>query len=399
MPRPAGRTDGQETRAPRATGVLRGGGFAIAVALGAVAVWLIVTSTTQKRLELGVLAGLWGLLLGAFCAFGTRRGQRDELAVPVAGGQELTVRGVGYVERADESAARRHFEARLEQMLRQEIQTTLGREIASLREEVASLRNDLLEKVGGQLRLERIETTRVIGSDIEALQREIDQLKNGRPVVDASGPITRTIPRIIEPAQPVQQAPARVQQSPVQQSPVVQPAVVQPAVLQAEPARQQPVTQPVQPEPAARPAQPQPVQEQEASDQQPPARPVQRQPVQEPAQPVQQQAQEQSPVDGGDFFADLPRLRPFTDFELDPVLPSASATDGADTGGQGSAASAEAEDQRPPLRAPRRPESGPAAAGRHGRSDDAGSGGGRRRRAADDEDNVLARILARENAR
>jgi len=178
MLRPAGRPDGQETRAPRAAVVLRGAGFALAVALGAVAVWLIVTSTTQKRLELGVLAGLWGLLLGAFCAFGTRRGQRDELATPMPGsGQELALRGIGYMERADESAARRNFEARLEQMLRQEIQTTLGREIASLREEVASLRNDLLEKVGGQLRLERIETTRVIGSDIEALQREIDQQK------------------------------------------------------------------------------------------------------------------------------------------------------------------------------------------------------------------------------
>jgi hypothetical protein len=349
MPRPAGRPDGQETRAPRAAAVLRGAGFALAVALGAVAVWLIVTSTTQKRLELGVLAGLWGLLLGAFCAFGTRRGQREELMVRVPGpAQELAIRAAGNVELADESAARRHFEARLEQMLRQEIQTTLGREIASLRDEVASLRNDLLEKVGGQLRLERIETTRVIGSDIEALQREIDQLKHGHPLVDAAGPITRTIPRVIE-------------TSPVPPPP--QPQPVQPAPPQPAPVQ---VVQEPQPAPV--------------------------QVVQEP-QPAQAQPPVQRPG-GGDFFADLPRLRPFTDFELDPVPSSPAEPHGTDD-------PAVAEQAQPPMLAPRRPESGRAATGRHGRADDAarGGGGGRRRRANDDEDNVLARILARESAK
>ena len=48
---------------------------------------------------------------------------------------------------------------------------------SALRAEIASLRGELLEKVGGQLRLERIETTRVIGSDLEALQHEVRQLK------------------------------------------------------------------------------------------------------------------------------------------------------------------------------------------------------------------------------
>jgi hypothetical protein len=368
MPRPAGRPDGQETHAPRAAAVLRGGGFALAVALGAVAVWLIVTSTTQKRLELGVLAGLWGLLLGAFCAFGTRRGHRDELTMPVPGpGQELAERAAGNVELADESAARRHFEARLEQMLRQEIQTTLGREIASLRDEVASLRNDLLEKVGGQLRLERIETTRVIGSDIEALQREIDQLKHGRPVVDLvdAGPITRTIPRIIE-TSPV---------PPSQQQPV-------------PPAQQQPVRP--QPQPVQAPPQPAPVR-QPAPVQQPQPQPVQEQPQPQAQPPVSQPASQ--PRDG-DVFADLPRLRPFTDFELDPA-PSAPAEP------QDSDEPAADEQGEPPMLAPRRPESGRAATGRHGRADDADrdSGAGRRRRAANDEDNVLARILARENSR
>lgn len=386
MPRPAGRTDGPETRAPRAAVVLRGAGFALAVALGAVAVWLIVTSTTQKRLELGVLAGLWGLLLGAFCAFGTRRGQRDELST-AGSGQELALRDMGYMERADESAARRHFEARLEQMLRQEIQTTLGREIASLREEVASLRNDLLEKVGGQLRLERIETTRVIGSDIEALQREIDQLKHGGPVMDAAGPVTRTIPRIIDaagPAQvyrpaPVSQSDPAPQRAPAEPARVYRPAPVQPAAQQVEqpPAVQQPPAVEQPPAAAERsPAAEQPPAEQPPADEQPPAA-------------EQPEPQQQSAANGGDFFAELPRLRPFTDFELDPIPSSSAGSDGP----------AEPGEDEPPMLTPRRPESGRAATGRHGRSDDADrhSGGGRRRRAADDDDNVLARILARES--
>src|SRR5438105_3385991 len=40
--------------------------------------------------------------------------------------------------------------------------------------------SEVVGKVGGELRLERIETTRIIGSDIEALQREVRQLKTGR---------------------------------------------------------------------------------------------------------------------------------------------------------------------------------------------------------------------------
>ena len=49
--------------------------------------------------------------------------------------------------------------------------------MAGLRSEVTALRNELVEKVGGQLHLERIETTRLIGSDLEALQHEVRQLR------------------------------------------------------------------------------------------------------------------------------------------------------------------------------------------------------------------------------
>jgi len=44
--------------------VLRGIGLALAIGLGAVGLWLIVTSTAQKRTELGALAEFWALLIG-----------------------------------------------------------------------------------------------------------------------------------------------------------------------------------------------------------------------------------------------------------------------------------------------------------------------------------------------
>src|SRR6185437_7047988 len=133
----------------RKASALRGLGFALAVVLGAVAIWLIVTSTSQKRIEIGVLAGLWGLLLGAFAVFGSRHPQ--PAAAAGVSGQEVALRGTSDLERADDAAARRHFEARLEHMLRREIQTSMAREVSALREEVSSLRTELLDKVGGQL--------------------------------------------------------------------------------------------------------------------------------------------------------------------------------------------------------------------------------------------------------
>src|SRR5206468_4145700 len=106
--------------------VLRGIGFAVAVALGAVAVWLIVTSTTQKRIELGVLAGLWAAMVGAFSMFGTRRilhPLESDYAVSDGPGSALELRSAAAeVERAEEAAARRAHEVRLESLLRHEIQ-------------------------------------------------------------------------------------------------------------------------------------------------------------------------------------------------------------------------------------------------------------------------------------
>jgi len=180
--------------------ILRTAGFVCAVALGGVGVWLIVVGNTDKTIRLGVLAGLWGLLLGTFAMFGSRRGSHalgaDEDNALAIRRAELEAEQRTSLARVEDAAAQRAYEARLEHMLRHEIQATMAREVANLRAEIASLRTDLLDKVGGQIKLERIETTRLIGSDLEALQREVRQLRD-RALVSAlePEPVVEPMPR------------------------------------------------------------------------------------------------------------------------------------------------------------------------------------------------------------
>ncbi|HEU5265895.1 MAG TPA: hypothetical protein VFU35_04305 [Jatrophihabitans sp.] len=149
--------------------------FAIALSLGAVAVWLISTSTTQKALQLGVLAGLWGLLLGTFSILGNRR--QPQPAVTPTTGADLELRAV----------------------------TAL---LGALRADVAQLRAELAENAGGQLRLERIETTRLFGADLPAeawklkLAAEPGELAHVAPVVEARSPEPRHAAAAIDTAAP-----------------------------------------------------------------------------------------------------------------------------------------------------------------------------------------------------
>src|SRR5579875_2033324 len=141
-------------RARRLT-ALRGVGVVVAVALGALAVWLIVTGNSQKRIELGVLAGLWGFLIGAYCTFGNRVPVAPDPPVAVmpafdpsvfaSGGGVLDLRAPSEVERQQEAEARREMQAQLEKVLRREVQEGLARELAGLRAEVAALRSELVE--------------------------------------------------------------------------------------------------------------------------------------------------------------------------------------------------------------------------------------------------------------
>jgi hypothetical protein len=168
-------------KTPR-TSVLRGLGFALAIVLGGVGVWLIVTGgNSTQRIEIGVLIGLWGLLIGAIC--GRRLVSADPSVPPVPApgtSTELAVPDTA-VQRAQSAAAQRAFEAGLQEMLRRELANAVDhavtREISELRAEIAHLRQELLDKVGGELRLERIETTRLIGSDLEAMRAEVRRLQ------------------------------------------------------------------------------------------------------------------------------------------------------------------------------------------------------------------------------
>lgn len=178
------RTAGQARRA-----VLRNFGFALAVVLGGVGIWLIVTSgNSTQRIEVGVLTGLWGLLLGAIC--GRRMVIAEPADVPAEQPQptpartNLAVPETAGLDRAEAAAARRAFAAELHAMLRRELTNAVDnavvREVGKLRAEIADLRTELMERVNGQLRLQRIETTTLIGSDLDAMRAEVRGLQEAR---------------------------------------------------------------------------------------------------------------------------------------------------------------------------------------------------------------------------
>lgn len=387
----------------------------VAVALAGAGAWLIVTGKTTKRVELGVIIGFWSALTGAFALYGARRSVQADAEPDRVHGTELELRSMRTeVERAEEAAARRAHEARLEQLLRAEVQAAIAREVTSLRAEIADLRGELLEKVGNQVRLERIETTRVIGSDLEALQHEVRQQLQAvaREVGDigtqrAQPTEPATLRPIVEPARvrPVSRAAAEVQAE-------VQPATsdqLTERVIEPEPPRPSPTFDwdggrsvepeaprpspsfdwnaepPAEPEPprpspppadwlTARAAEPEPPRPVEVTgpiqlDQPRPA------PAAEPSRPSPAPAppearSELSPGDERvDTLSGLPRIEPFTAFELDPI-----------------------EDEPDYTGRRRRREDGEPLGGRHARPD----GPGRRHRADDDGDDLLARLLARE---
>jgi hypothetical protein len=378
--------------------VVRGACFTAAAVLGVLAIWLVVTGTTQKSTTVGALLGFWAVLMAAFPVFGSRQPHALDLAQPP------DARPATGLERMSDAADRREYEYRLQQMLRHEIQAALGPELTSLRTDIAALRSELVEKVGGQLRLERIETTRVIGSDIEALQHEVRQLKDGRQLGSFSVGTTTSYVQSVderlvgEPAptweaevvdelvhQPPAPGPAAVQRAAPAPPPPVAQAIVIPPVVAAEPVLAEPfvpapyVPAPLVPEPfvTERPAPKQPAPKPRAEWEPPAPEP--------PAgrSPAAERAPAPEPARSADPFADLPRLRPFTEFELDPIE---DVSEPANDAGR----RRDSVDQAPN-----------ALSGRHAGSDEpvrpTRAGGGRRRHeAADDGDDVLARILARE---
>lgn len=286
----------------RRVALLRGTGFVLAAGLGIVGVWMIVTGGDSKAIRIGAISAFWGLLLGTYAMLGTRGPSQPAPAAPVAPPappappvvRELDLRQVGEIERSAVAAARREFQQELQLMLRREVTDGFAREVAELRNEVNALRNDLVEKVGGQLRLERIETTRLIGSDLEAVQSELRMLRENGAEVEASAaaslPATIGLPRDTV-----------ARQEPSVDGPVDNAAeAAAPEIHDAEivdETMHEPTTE--QPEGAAAEADP------------------------------GDGAPEPEPERPADPFAGMPRITPFTDFALDPTPAPAKPDNGA----------------------------------------------------------------------
>ncbi|MDT4960224.1 MAG: hypothetical protein QOD31_4023, partial [Pseudonocardiales bacterium] len=202
----------------------------LALGLGGFAIWMIVTTDTRKGATVGALLGFWALLVAAFAVFGTRH------PIPaLAPAPDATTRPGSELTRVEDAAARREYEYRLMEMLRREITATMSAELVTLRADVAALRSELVEKVGGQIRLERIETTRLIGSDIEALQHEVRQMMMGGRQLDRLGSFSlgSTHTSLVSPAGPVVSEPLRAE--PVGPKPSPPSPPIPPPPLRPEP--------------------------------------------------------------------------------------------------------------------------------------------------------------------
>jgi hypothetical protein len=209
--------------------------------LGLTAAWLVVFSTSEKQTQFGVLLGLWGGLAGAFVVFGPRGTSRDSKPgkgwprdstpgnAPLSQeSQALDVRRFGELELAQEVAARREVDLNIELTLRREIDRFTTERLASLHAEISGLRAEIADKLGGQLRLERTETTRIIGADLEALQDGIERLSGSRE----SSFITVAASTRVD---AVGAAPAADSASEILEAEIVEPQ--NPEVVRLEPAR------------------------------------------------------------------------------------------------------------------------------------------------------------------
>ena len=307
----------------------------VAAGLGLAAVCMVVFGSTQKQLQVGVLLGLWAGLIGAFLLVGSRRGQAEHAAQlaeverraqelhaaqlqvsqlqqaqlaaaeEARARQERELRELGEVQLSRESSARREADLHLELSLRREIERMMTEHLGLLRDEVAALRAEVVDKLGGQLRLERIETTRLIGSDLEALQHEIRRLASSQDSIGTgpsplpAGVSTISMGRsdIIEAelVEPVRQPPTAADRS---------TATGRHGTTPSPAWSQQPVVGAARPTENPAPAQP------------------------EPVRPAAKVSQPESPRLSGtvDLFAGLPRLSPLPD-DLD-LLPDSAGRSG-----------------------------------------------------------------------
>jgi hypothetical protein len=149
---------------------------AVAIALASTAA--VVLSDDPETLRLAVVGALWAFVLAAFAA--PRR--QEPGAPPGDPGTALELRRTYEIELEKEVAARREYELQLEVYLRRELERGLAEDVAALRDEVGRMRGEMIDRLDGELRMERIETTRLIGGSLRALQDEARRLGIGMPV-------------------------------------------------------------------------------------------------------------------------------------------------------------------------------------------------------------------------
>src|SRR5918993_1288394 len=165
-------------------GALRTVALGLAVLAAAASTAAVVVAEDPQVLRLAIVGALWAFVLAAFAAPRRSEPEADEP------GTEVELRRTYEIELEREVAARREYELQLEVYLRRELERGLQEDVQSLRDEVQGMRAEMFERLDGELRMERIETTRLIGGSLRALQDEARPLGIGlrvpEPLVEPS---------------------------------------------------------------------------------------------------------------------------------------------------------------------------------------------------------------------
>lgn len=168
----------------------------MAFALSVVGICLIAFSSSARLFKVGFPVALWGAFL-AYAVHGSAWLNPDRAPSVSGDGSPTAQRDRPTEDRQSDDDLRREHEVRLEEMFRREIERNLRQhighlhaDVTGLRGDVAGLRGEVLDAVDGRLRMKRIETTRIIGSDLAPLQNEIRRLHDERvppPLVGVTG--------------------------------------------------------------------------------------------------------------------------------------------------------------------------------------------------------------------
>jgi hypothetical protein len=134
------------------------------VVMAAAAAAVLVLGTRDARLlRLGLVAALWAVLLGAFAAARLRR------EISSCAEQTDQLRTVYQRELAREVAARREHTLTIEREFRAQAELSQRREIVELRTELAAMRANLEQLLGGNPLVERAESRTKSGAESACL--------------------------------------------------------------------------------------------------------------------------------------------------------------------------------------------------------------------------------------